>query len=245
MLARYPDGEGCVGAVVYAPPGFDPGTGRAEETQAQNLADAGAAYVAWDPRGRVRSEGEEDANGAISQDDFAAVLRWTANQPRVDPRQVVVYSRSFGGALASGALARDETLEPLAWVDYESPGWLRDDLDHASAHTAERMRSLAMASGDEDAWFDAREPAGFIGDVAVPYHRVQGNPDHALDTMQAAVAMVNGATSSPEVRFNGEIVTEPLTEESAQAAAVVGGVNPDGDEMTAAILAAFSVDQTP
>lgn len=245
MLVRFPEGEGCVGAVVYAPPGFDPGTGRAEETPAQNLADAGAAYVAWDPRGRVLSEGEEDANGSISQDDFAAVLRWTASQPRVDPRQVVAYSRSFGGALASGALARDETLEPLAWVDYESPGWLRDDLDHASEHTAEMMRALALASGDEDAWFEAREPAAFIGNVRARYHRVQGNPDHALDTMQAAVAMVNGATSSPEVTFNGEIVVEPLTETSAEAAAVVGGVNPDGEEMTAAVLAAFSVNSAP
>ncbi len=110
---------------------------------------------------------------------------------------------------------------------------------------AERMRALAVASGNEDAWFDAREPAGFIGEVRVPYHRVQGNPDHALDTMQAAVAMVNGATSSPEVTFNGAIVTEPLTEASAEAAAVVGGVNPDGEEMTAAILTAFSANSAP
>lgn len=245
MDVRYPGGEGCVGAVVYAPAGFDPGTGRAEESQAMALVDAGAAYVAWDPRGRVLSEGEEDANGAISQDDFAAVLRWAAGQPRVDPRQVVVYTRSFGGALASGALARDETLAPLAWVDYESPGWLRDDLEHASAHTSERMWALAEASGDENAWFKAREPAGFIGEVTVPYRRVQGTPDHALDTMQAAVAMVNGAVYSPEVTFNGVEVTEALTEESAEAGAIAGGIDPDGEAMTAAVLDAFSETSAP
>ncbi len=242
MANRFPEGPECVAAVVYAPPGFDPGLDRVGEAQALALADAGFATFVWDPRGRGESAGEEDANGFLSQDDFAAVVRWAASQASVDPTRVLLYSRSFGGTLAAGALARDTTLAPLGWVDFESPGWLSDDLAYATEHTAERVQSLADASGDPEVWFSEREAAGFMGDVAVPYHRAQGNPDHALTTLQAAIAMVNGATSSPAVRLNGVLITEPLTEETVAAGAGDDALDPGGEAMTAALIAAFAAE---
>lgn len=242
IASRFPQGPDCVAVVVYAPPGFDPGLDRVGEAQALALASAGIGTIVWDPRGRGESGGEEEANGFLSQDDFAAVVRWAANQPNVDPTRVLMYSRSFGGTLAAGALVRDPTLAPLGWVDFESPGWLADDLDHAAAHTAERVQGLADASGDPEAWFAEREAAGFVGQVGVPYHRAQGDPDHALNTLQAAIAMVNGATSSPAVRFNGVPVTEPLTEETVVSGAIDGGIDPGGETMTAALIAAFAVE---
>ena len=239
VAVRWPAGRGCVGAVVYAPPGLDPGTGAVLTEQSKAFAAAGAALITYDPRGRGDSTGEEDANGRQGQEDFAAVIRWAAWQDRVDPAQVVVYSRSFGGALAAGALGADPELTVRGWVDYESPGWLQDDLDHTTEHTRDRMNGLAEDSGDVDAWFAEREPAGLVGDVAVPYHRMQGIPDHALDYLQAAVAMVNGATGSPRVSYNGVVQTDPLTEDEAYDGAYDGGLDPDGDTLRAEVLNAF------
>lgn len=239
VAARQPKGVDCAGLLVEAPPGFEPGLTILDGEQAKALSRAGLVVVSFDPRGRGESEGEEDMNGERGQADFAAVMRWAAGLDGVDAGRAVVYSRSIGGALASGALSRNPDLSPVGWVDYECPGWLEEDMEHTTEHTHDRMWELADATSDPDAWFVERSPANYIGDVAVPYHRMQGFPDHALDYMNAAAINLNGATSSPEVTLNGEPVTGELTAEDIQSAAIGGGVEPDGSWVTGQVLDAF------
>lgn len=239
VATRTPDGLDCSGAVVEAPAGFEPGLEKIEQDQAKALARAGLVVVTFDPRGRGQSGGEEDINGHTGQDDFADLLRWTASQEGIDPDQIVVWSRSIGGALAAGALGRHADLRPLAWVDYECPAWLEENLDHTTEHTHDRMWALADATDDPSAWMDERSPGAYIGDIDVPYHRIQGVPDHALSYLAAAVSMLNGATASPEVRLNGEVLTEEITEVEVKDRAIEGGLEPSSDYATQAVLAGF------
>ena len=226
----------CSPAVVLVPGGLQAGLPLLDAALAPTLAAEGTAVYAWDPRGRGESMGEEDANGAQGQDDLAAVLRWVASQEDVDPTQVVLYSRSFGAALAAGALARHADLAPLAWLDYEGPGWLSRDLDHAHGQSVATLRALSETAADPEAWWAEREPAGWVGAVTVPYWRAQGYPDHALGSyMQHVLAMVNGAELASEVRYNGAVQTERLSDSAARAAAVLPGLDPDGEAMVQAV----------
>ena len=239
VATLWPRGGDCRGVVVLVPPGFEEGASKVRGPQALDLAGRGYVVASFDPRGRGDSEGEEDANGTRGQDDLAAVLRALAWDDDIDPDAVVLYSRSYGGALASGALSRHDDLGVRAWVDYESPGWMQEDLNHAAEHNREVFDELTADIDDLDAWWSEREPAAFIGDVPVPYHRMQGIPDHALDYLQHAVAMVNGAVSAPVVTYNGEVVTAALTGDEAAALAVGGGLDHESALVTDEILAAF------
>lgn len=239
VAVRTPDGLDCAGAVVEAPPGFEAGADRIDEEQARTLARAGLLVLTFDPRGRGESGGEEDINGHTGQDDFAALMRWAASREDVDPTRVVVWSRSIGGALASGALGRHADLAPHAWVDYESPAWLEENLEHATEFTRERMWELANESEDPSAWMDERSPAATIGEVRTRYHRLQGVPDHALDYLAAAVTMLNGAENAEIVTLNGEEITWEITEPEVKERAVQGGLEPLSDTATDAVLAAF------
>ncbi len=205
-LRRYPDGLDCAPAVVMIPPGLEWGQRMMGKAEADSLVAQGAAVFSFDPRGRGASEGEEDANGYRGQDDLAAVLRWISAQRDVDSSRIVVSSRSFGGALAAGALGRHTDLAVAGWVDVESPGYLQEDLDYAAEETRTRMLALVDPSDPEE-WWAEREPAGLIGGVLVPYHRFQGLPDHALGprTLHAA-AMLENATAAASLSYNGQPV---------------------------------------
>lgn len=222
---RRPRARSCTGVVVFVPPGFEAGLDWVQTAQAEDVLTGGHAVVAWDPRGRGESEGKEDSNGPIGQADLAALLRWAAAEPSVDPDRVVVLSRSLGGALAAGALAQHGDLDPRAWVDIESPGFLQADLDHAPARNRETLE--ALADPDDPDWWHDRSPAEQIPGVSTPYDRVQGLPDHALgDYLGHARAMVDRAEASPAVHYNGERVTGPLGEDGVREGAVAGGVAP-------------------
>lgn len=235
LMATLRQPSGCTGAVVMIPGGLQSGLALAESPQADAILDAGVAVVAFDPRGRGESGGEEDANGARSQDDLAAVVRWTASQ--VDPESVVVFSRSFGAAMASGTLARHQDLMPLGWLDYEGPGWMSEDLRYAQGDGADKIAALADAAESPEDWWAEREPAGFVSEIRVPYWRLQGIPDHALGArLDHAMACVNGATASPEVRFNRFPVTLPATDAQLTGWVIDGGLEPDEDYVTRSLL---------
>ncbi|MFT5679854.1 MAG: pimeloyl-ACP methyl ester carboxylesterase [Myxococcota bacterium] len=231
----------CGGAVLIVPGGLQPGLELLDTDQADTLTDAGLTVVAFDPRGRGESEGEEDANGPIDQDDLAALLRWVAARERVDPDAVVLSSRSFGAAMAAGALSRHDDLRPLAWVDYEGPGWLEDDLTYAEGIGPDALREFAEVAEDTAAWWDAREPAGLIGGVTTSYWRLQGLPDHALGGRIAhTLACVNGATAASEVTYNGQpLPLLPTTAEQLTEDAVAGGLEPEDALVTGVLLGLF------
>jgi pimeloyl-ACP methyl ester carboxylesterase len=236
----WPKNSSCVGAVVLVPPGYEKGLKLLHGDQAAALAEANIAVVSWDPRGRGDSGGEEDHNGNIGQDDLAELLRWTAYHRRVDPSRVVLYSRSFGGALAAGALARHADLRPIVWLDYESPGFLEEDLAYASDHNQEGFASVLVDVEDADSWWSEREPASLIPNITTVYHRVQGLPDHALGTYLGHVrAMLDNATSAEALFYNGDHVTNPLSEDDARDNAIAGGLDPTGNTITNTIITLF------
>lgn len=228
----YPSMGACQPAVLQLPGGFDAGLALAEDPLAKALVAEGFLVAAFDPRGRGESSGDEDANGPLSQDDTAAVLRWLSQQPEVDPQRLVVYSRSFGGALAAGSLGRHPDLQPRAWIDAESPGWLREDVQ-ALPHTLARLE--AEITGDADVWWAEREPAGLIPAVTTEYHRLQGLPDHALgERIDHTVAMVDGAISASAVYYNEERVTA-LLERDATRASAWEPLDPSGEAALAVV----------
>ena len=237
--ARWPRRDDCFAAAVLVPPGFEWGLRLMETPHAEMLLDHGVAVVSWDPRGRGYSDGEEVVNGYESQDDLAALLRWVASQERVDPQAVVVSSRSFGGALAAGALGRHADLAVAGWTDVESPGYLSEDLPYTPESSQERVGAYVPEDPVEaEAWWAEREPAQLIADIQVPYHRFQGLPDHALGerTVHAA-AMLKAADQSPLLRYN----LEDLDPQDATAAfirenAVDGGIDPDASVVGSAVL---------
>lgn len=227
----------CGGAVLLIPGGLQVGRELALTQQADVLLDAGLTVVAFDPRGRGESEGVEDANGSIAQDDLAALSRWVAARPQVDPAAVVIFSRSFGAAMAAGALARHDDLAPLAWLDYEGPCAVSADLDYTDGRGVDAILALVDAADDPEAWWLQREPAGFISSITVPYWRVQGLPDHALGgRIEHALQCINGATAAPEVVFNRFSVALPSSEEQLMGWAIEGGLEPDEDYVTQTLL---------
>ncbi len=202
---------GCSGAVVLIPGGLQPGLSLLDTAQ--------------------------DANGPVGQDDLAALTRWVAARDRIDPDAVVIFSRSFGAALAAGALSRHDDLRPLAWLDYEGPGWLEDDLQYAEGAGPDALRAFAGEVDDTEAWWDAREPAGLIGGVTAPYWRLQGLPDHALGgRVEHTLACVNGATAAASVTYNGEPVSLPTTAEQLTEDAIAGGLEPEDGLVTGILL---------
>jgi pimeloyl-ACP methyl ester carboxylesterase len=240
VAVREPRG-GCSGAVVIIPGGLQSGLSLLETAQSDALVDAGLTVVAFDPRGRGDSEGEEDANGPIGQDDLAALARWVAARERVDPDAVVLFSRSFGAAMAAGALSRHDDLAVLAWVDYEGPGWLEDDLEYAVGIGPDALRAYAEQVDDTAAWWAAREPAGLIGGVTAPYWRFQGLPDHALGgRIEHTFACIDNADAVPELTYNGLSLTLPTTAEQLTADAVEGGLEPEDSLLTSALLGLLS-----
>jgi len=227
---------GCIGAVVMVAPGLEAGKWMTESPLAEMLLDEGLLVVGWDQRGRGGSSGEEDVGGGKSQEDLAAVLRWTAALDYVVQSQIAVFSRSLGGVTTAGALGRFSDLAPIGWVDFESPGWLKQDLTHSAEHTRSRMNELA--TGDD--WWEERTPVLYMESVTVPYHRLQGVPDHALgDYVDHARAMLDHSTATSIRTYNGDNVELPIGDVNTREMAVDGGINPESREVAEAILRLF------
>jgi hypothetical protein len=57
---------------------------------------------------------------------------------------------------------------------------------------------------DNDAWWAEREALTFIGDVQVPYQRIQSQKDHVQPTNNHAIEIVNAAVAGgvPWARLN-------------------------------------------
>jgi pimeloyl-ACP methyl ester carboxylesterase len=229
----------CMGAVVMAPPGFSEGNVYVGHDQANNLVKAGLMVVSWDPRGRGESGGEEDHNGHRGQDDLAELLRLTASLSNVDPDHVLLLTRSFGGALGAGALARHPDLAVRAWVDYETPAWVRSELVNIADHVVQRFDDATASVGDVEAWWAEREPAGMIAGVEAAYVRIQGIPDHAQgDYIGHARAMVDNASSAASIHFNDVELEPPIGEDLARELAIDGGVESGAYFVTEQLLRA-------
>lgn len=165
------------------------------------LAEAGFTVVVFDPDGRGLSGGEEDYDGTIHQDGLAAVVRAAATLPEVDTEQIGLVSFSFGVTMASGALARYPDLPARFLIDWEGPAD-RNDTGGCDAAGTGHLEDIADC-GNESFWA-THEAVTFIGQIGVPYQRLQSEKDHAQPDVTHALIMVNAAVQggAPWVRLN-------------------------------------------
>ena len=224
-----PPGRGCWPGLLLIPPGFEPGLPLQDSDAAELLARSGLVVLTYDPRGRGLSEGVEDHNGPVHQDDLAVLMRSLASQPEVDPDQVVARSRSFGVATLAGALARHPDLRPMAVMDIEGPALLPDDLEHAPARNQESLAALAI---DEQWWRD-RSAALNIGAYTGHYRRVQAKNDHVMGEWLGHAASMLSAAAEGEAAWVDENGLESglegglWTEEEVEALSLGGRVKAD------------------
>lgn len=163
-----------------------------ERNTGQLMGDEGYTVVVFDAGGRGRSRGEEDQCGYTHQDGLAAVIRFAATLPEVDPERIALISYSFGVTMAAGALARHQDLPVLFCVDWEGPANRNDTGGCDEARTG---HVKGRPCDDEDFWRE-REASTFALEMRVPYQRLQSAKDHAQPDTDHALLMIANATSS-------------------------------------------------
>jgi pimeloyl-ACP methyl ester carboxylesterase len=165
--------------------------------------DAGYAAVVFDPDGRGNSAGTEDNNGFIHQDGLAEVIRTAAALPGVDSSQIGLVTLSYGITMGAGALARHPDLPIKFLIDWEGPA-NRNDTGGCDSLNIGHLKEAATCA-DEVFWAE-REASAFIGQIRVPYQRIQSEKDHVQPDYAHTVLMVNNAVAggAPWVRLNDE-----------------------------------------
>jgi hypothetical protein len=201
-------------AVIVIQGGLGSGTPFIDTPVSAALLEHGYAVITFNPEGRgsgqpgdLTSEGSEDYNGHIFQDDLKGVLESAQTFSFVDPKRLGVVSLSYGISIASGCLARyadDPAVQNVRFlVDVEGPSdnyvimadpWLLDDViendktqsmydlfHQFSLHydvTYLHMSPSSSKVKSAAAWWSEREALQYIGAVNVPYLRLQGEWDH-------------------------------------------------------------------
>jgi len=175
------------------------------------LAERGFVVMDYHPEGRGKSEGEENRNGPIHQDDLKTVIEYLSNNRRVDSGNIGVVTESFGISTGAGCLARYHGLNVKYLLDIEGPHsvWGVRDISRRMRErrqTTDRDGRVSPADEEDEEYRRQREALTYIGKIKVPYWRVQGENDHALGehVYGHAIALLNGATEgdSPWTKLN-------------------------------------------
>ncbi len=166
-----------------------------------SLTQAGYVAIVFDPDGRGQSGGTEDYDGFIHQDGLAAVIRFAAALPGVDSANLGLVTYSYGITMGAGALARYPDLPVKFLIDWEGPA-NRKDTGGCDGAGLGHLKEVAACS-DETFWAQ-REASTFIGQIRVPYQRIQSEKDHVQPDNSHAILMVNNAVAGgvPWVRLN-------------------------------------------
>jgi pimeloyl-ACP methyl ester carboxylesterase len=179
---------------------------------AQQLAELGFVAIAFDPDGRGASGGHEDYCGFKHQDGLAAIVRWAAKQPGVDPERIGLCSNSYGVTMGTGVLARFPDLPLRFLIDWEGPMDRNDTggCDPNKPGMGGHLKGVAKCD-DENFWRE-REAVKFVGRLRVPYQRIQSERDHVQRDNHHAVGMINAALAGgvPEVWLNEEFIKRPI-----------------------------------
>lgn len=162
---------------------------------------AGYAVVLFDPDGRGQSGGMEDYNGFIHQDGLAEVIRFAATLPGVDAAQIGLVTSSYGITMGAGALARHPDLPVKFLIDWEGPA-NRNDTGGCDGSGIGHLKQVASCT--DEAFWAQREASAFIGQIRVPYQRIQSEKDHVQPDNAHAILLVNNALAGgvPWVRLN-------------------------------------------
>lgn len=181
-------------AVIFVPGGLGAGA-----PANKGLAQRGFVEVNWNAEGRGanvpgnwRSDGIENHNGFIHQDDLKAMLEFVHTLPNVVDNNVGVSTSSYGITMGAGCLGRYRDLEVKFLLDVEGPHnnfvtsmepWSLDaDTSNdrwRSAYQVFRHYSLWRDSSDTNrTWWAEREAIRFIDSMWCYYMRVQAEYDH-------------------------------------------------------------------
>ncbi|MFO0752369.1 MAG: prolyl oligopeptidase family serine peptidase [Thermodesulfovibrionales bacterium] len=185
-------------AVVIVPGGLSGGTTFLDDGLS-DLAERGYIVVTFNPQGRgsgeegdLTSEGEEDFDGYVHQDDLKSVIEDVMQDPNVDAGSIGVVSYSYGITLAAGCLARHPELNVKFLIDYEGSSesytsmgdpWLLDTVE-TNDKTKRLYELFGHLSTEMDPspanvrWWAERQALAYIGSVKTAYLRIQSQWDH-------------------------------------------------------------------
>lgn len=185
-------------AVVIVPGGLS-GSTPFLDNGLSDLAERGYVIVTFNPQGRgsgeegdLLSEGEEDYNGYVHQDDLESVIEDAMQDPNIDAGRIGIVSYSFGITMAAGCLARYPELKIKFLIDYEGTSlsdttmgdpWLLDGID-ANDKTRPLYELFGHLSIEMDPspsniqWWSERQALAYIGHVETAYLRIQSQWDH-------------------------------------------------------------------
>jgi hypothetical protein len=214
IRSAFPTRGGQHPAVIMIPGGIESGTTLIDEPTTPALLEEGYAVITFNPEGRgsgqpgdLTSEGSEDYNGHVQQDDLQSVINSAQTFTFVDPKSMGVVSLSYGVSLAAGCLSRyadDDAVRNIRFfIDTEGPSdsyvimadpWLLDDksendktqnlydiFHRYSLYYDETYLSLNSSSPtvlSDNAWWSERAALEYIGSIKVPYLRLQAEWDH-------------------------------------------------------------------
>ncbi|MFH0980409.1 MAG: hypothetical protein V2A79_02590 [Planctomycetota bacterium] len=217
-------------ALMAIPGGTGAGAPLADNPGYRAFAASGFVVVVFNPEGRgtgqpgnLRSQGTENCNGFIHQDDLKAVAEFTAARSNVNPRNIGLETASFGIAIGAGALGRYPTLPVAYLVDQEGPHDNRVITFYDAGHEVAvcgHWSTVTNPSPGNVAWWAEREAVRHIGGYPGMYLRMQAEIDHAQGPgyFRHAIEMINAATrsafggagSARWTRMNGSDLGNPV-----------------------------------
>lgn len=185
-------------AVVIVPGGLS-GSTTFLDNGLSDLAERGYVIVTFNPEGRgsgeegdLLSEGVEDYNGYVHQDDLKSVIEDALLDPNIDAGRIGIVSYSFGITMAAGCLARYPALKIKFLIDYEGTSlsdttmgdpWLLDTVE-ANDKTKKLYGLFGHLSIERDPspsniqWWSERQALAYIGHIETAYLRIQSQWDH-------------------------------------------------------------------
>ncbi|MDO8629655.1 MAG: hypothetical protein Q7R41_04120, partial [Phycisphaerales bacterium] len=217
-------------ALIAIPGGTGPGAPLADNPGYRSFAASGFVVVVFNPEGRgtgapgnLLSDGAEDCNGFIHQDDLKAVVEYTAGLSNVNASNIGVETASFGIAIGAGALGRYPNLPVKYLVDQEGPHDSRVitfyDVSSERA-VCGHWSTVTDPSLENQTFWAEREAVRHIGGFRGMYLRMQAETDHAqgADYFRHTIEMVNAATSPAYggtgsacwTRVNGADIGNPI-----------------------------------
>jgi hypothetical protein len=191
--------EKCFPAVIVIPGGLSPGRTISQEVPWINLAEQGVVIVSFNFQGRgnatndITSEGEEDYNGFLNQDDLRLVVLYTLDLHNVQYDNVGIFSISYGITAAAGCVGTYPELQAKWLIDVEGPShsyvtcfepWSLDsdptnDLIQLGFNIFGHYSRERDPSVENMSFWDEREAYLYIGGFRGYYLRLQAEWDHA------------------------------------------------------------------
>lgn len=178
-------------AIVSVPGGLGAGEGGN-----LNIAASGFVEIHFNAEGRGTahpSDGVEDCNGFVHQNDLKAIIEFAHTLPNVIDYNLGVSTGSYGITMGAGCLGRFPELEVKYLVDNEGPSesfvhgfepWSLDgdssnDRLIAGYNLFHHWSIYRDSSAANQLWWSEREPMRYIGGIRCRYLRLQAEFDHA------------------------------------------------------------------